>query len=360
MKISVATNFDENLIKGIEGTDVTNLFGKLTNDFVGGGLETTNLNSINRNKVENHVKQAHDNGLTFNYTFNNPFLSNEEFTQRGKNELKELLDWLYEIEVDSLTVSIPIILQYVKKNYPKLEVKISSSVCVNSVSKIRYWEEMGADCIVLDPMTVNRDFILLKDLRNSTNIDLELIVNNNCLYECPMLPYHQAFLGQSSRMAGKKVDEDYCYLGCSKKRVLDPVNYLISDIIRPEDIHYYEKLGYSNIKIIDRATPTELLVKRCKVYTDRKYEGNLLDLIQHFGYQDASNPYKYLDNIFIDNSKLNKHLTKFLAGECNKLECGEKCKHCYSFAKRAIFIDEEFRKKHLEKIDYQVKKIEKL
>ncbi|HEM1100695.1 TPA: U32 family peptidase, partial [Listeria monocytogenes] len=75
----------------------------------------------------------------------NPFLSNEEFTQRGKNELKELLNWLYEIEVDSLTVSIPILLQYVKKNYPKMEVKISSSVCVNSVSKIRSWEEMGAD-----------------------------------------------------------------------------------------------------------------------------------------------------------------------------------------------------------------------
>ncbi|HEM0832607.1 TPA: U32 family peptidase, partial [Listeria monocytogenes] len=336
MKISVATNFDGKLIEGIKGTNVTNLFGKLTNDFVGGGLETTNLNFIDQKKVAEHVKQAHENNLTFNYTFNNPFLSNEEFTQRGKNELKELLNWLYEIEVDSLTVSIPILLQYVKKNYPKMEVKISSSVCVNSVSKIRSWEEMGADCIVLDPMTVNRNFSLLKDLRNSTNIDLELIVNNNCLYECPMLPYHQAFLGQSSRVKGNKINEDYCYLGCSKKRVLDPVNYLISDIIRPEDVQNYEELGYNNIKIIDRATPTELLVKRCKAYTDRKYNGNLLDLIQHFGYHDVSDPYQYLDSVFIDNSKLTKHLTKFLTGECNKLECGEKCKHCYSFAKRAI------------------------
>ncbi|HAB0168394.1 TPA_asm: peptidase U32, partial [Listeria monocytogenes] len=32
MKISVATNFDGKLIEGIKGTNVTNLFGKLTND----------------------------------------------------------------------------------------------------------------------------------------------------------------------------------------------------------------------------------------------------------------------------------------------------------------------------------------
>ncbi|EAD4754426.1 peptidase U32, partial [Listeria monocytogenes] len=31
MKISVATNFDGKLIEGIKGTNVTNLFGKLTN-----------------------------------------------------------------------------------------------------------------------------------------------------------------------------------------------------------------------------------------------------------------------------------------------------------------------------------------
>ncbi|MBC1517124.1 U32 family peptidase [Listeria immobilis] len=360
MKISVATNFDDKLIEGIKGTDVTNLFGKLTNDFVGGGLETTNLDSINRDKVIEHVKQAHHNDLTFNYTFNNPFLGNEEFTKKGKNELKELFDWLNEIEVDYLTISIPIFLRYVKKNYPKMKVKVSSSVCVNSVSKIRRWEEMGADCIVLDPMTVNRNFSLLKDLRDSTDLDLELIVNNNCLYECPILSYHQAFLGQSSRVTGKNVGTDYCYLGCSKKRVLDPVNYLISDIIRPEDVQFYEELRYNHIKIIDRATPTDLLIKRCKAYTERKYNGNLLDLIQHFGYHDVSTPNKYIDNVFIDNSKLNKHLNKFLIGECNKLECGEKCKHCYSFAKRAIFINEEFRKNHLANIEYQTKEIEKL
>lgn len=46
MKISVATNFDEKLIDGVRSTEVTNLFGKLTNDFVGGGLETANLNFI--------------------------------------------------------------------------------------------------------------------------------------------------------------------------------------------------------------------------------------------------------------------------------------------------------------------------
>lgn len=77
-----------------------------------------------------------------------------------------------------------------KKNYLKMEVKIFFSVCVNFVSKIRSWEEMGVDCIVLDLMIVNRNFSFLKDLRNLINIDLELIVNNNCFYECFMLFYY--------------------------------------------------------------------------------------------------------------------------------------------------------------------------
>lgn len=46
MKILVVINFDGKLIEGIKGINVINLFGKLINDFVGGGLEIINLNFI--------------------------------------------------------------------------------------------------------------------------------------------------------------------------------------------------------------------------------------------------------------------------------------------------------------------------
>ncbi|TCJ79179.1 UNVERIFIED_ORG: collagenase-like PrtC family protease [Bacillus cereus] len=358
MNLSVSTNFDNRLIDGVKDLKVTNVFGKLTNDFVGGGLETDFLDAIDKSKVENHVKYAHDHGITVNYTFNNPFLSNDEFTLNGKKELRKLLDWISDIGIDSLTVSIPILVRFIKDNYPNLGVKVSSTVCVNSVAKVKQWVEMGADCIVLDPMTTNRNFPLLKEIRKATNIDLELIVNNNCLYECPMLPYHQAFLGQSSRISGKKVTMDYCYLGCSSKRVFEPANYLISDIIRPEDLHLYTEMGYDHFKIIDRATPTEVAIKRCKAYSEEKFDGNLLEIIQHYGYKDVMSPEEFLNNIYIDNSKLTKFMNWFVMDKCNKLYCGKECRYCYSYAEKAITTSNEFRDKYKIMVESEKEKIE--
>lgn len=360
MKISIATNFENELIDRVKNFGVTNVFGKLTTDFVGGGLESKLLSNIDKEKVSNHVKYAHENGITVNYTLNSPSLSNDEFTLQGKEQLKKLLDWLVDIEVDSVTISIPVILKYIKDNYPSLKVKVSSSVCVNSVFKVKQWEELGADAIVLDPMQVNRNFKLLEKIRKSTDIDLELIVNNNCLYECSLLTYHQLYMGHSSRSNISDDVKDYCYLNCSKKRVKDAVNYLISDIIRPEDLKHYEKIGYDQIKIIDRATPIDMMEQRVIAYNDRIYDGNLLDLVQHYGYVDLMKPDEFVNNIYIDNNKLNGFINIFLNDGCHMEDCGKLCKHCHNFASKAIKVNREFQKNYKEKSKETINKNFKL
>lgn len=344
MNISISTNFDNKLIDQVKDYGVTNLFGKLTHDFIGGGLETKYLDQIDKDKIEKHVKHAHKNGLTVNYTLNPPCIGNEEFTEEGKKQIKILLDWLYEIKMDSVTVSIPVIVTYIKKHYPRIKIKVSSSVCVDTVSKAKRWVELGVDCIVLDPMSVNRDFELLKAIRKAINIDLELIINNNCMYECPFLTYHQSFMGHSSRgdMKGA-ISEDWCYLNCSLKRVENPVNYIISDVIRPEDLKIYEDLGYNNFKIIDRATPQDVMIKRVKAYYNRYYDGNLLDIIQHYGYRDVVSPNEFLNNIYIDNRKLDNYLNKFINKKCLRVSCGDECKYCNQYANKAISIKDGFK-----------------
>ncbi|MFD1774696.1 U32 family peptidase [Paenibacillus rhizophilus] len=359
MKISIATNFDSALIDGVKDYGVTNLFGKLTDDFVGGGLETDLLNNIDKEKIAGHVAYAHKNGITMNYTFNSPCLANDEYTIHGKKELANLLDWISEIGVDSITVSIPVVMRYVKKYYPNLQVKVSSSVCVDSVAKAKRWEEMGADCIVLDPMVINRDFEVLKAIREAIPIDLELIVNNNCMYECPFLTYHQSFMGHSSRGDDKeKPDFDYCYLNCSYKRVSAPVNYLISDIIRPEDLKFYEEIGYDNFKIIDRATPTSVMINRVKAYYHRYFDGNLLELIQHYGYRDMAEPEEFINNIYIDNRKLDGYFDRFRKEKCLRTNCGSKCTYCYNYAKKAITINPQFQKHVMEKVSQAIEQVE--
>ena len=62
------------------------------------------------------------------------------------------------------------------------------------------------------------------------------------------------------------------------------MNYLRANWIRPEDLHLYEELGYHNFKIVERNTPTQILLERVKAYAERRYDGNLLDLVQNYAY----------------------------------------------------------------------------
>jgi hypothetical protein len=67
---------------------------------------------------------------------------------------------------------------------------------------------------------------------------------------------------------------DYCSLICNDLRLREPVNYLRANWIRPEDLPIYEEMGYHNFKIVERNTPTAILLERVKAYANRRYDGN--------------------------------------------------------------------------------------
>lgn len=350
MRLSISTNMEKELIEGLTDTNVVQVFGKLSNDFVGGGLESHLLNSKTSSKevFEDHVKLVHKKGLTYNYTFNSPSLMNKEYTKEGRRQIRELLDYISSVGVDEVTVANFYLMSLVLKTYPNLDVKVSATMQIDSIEQSKMFEDMGVACIVLDPMRVNRDFKTLEAIRNAVKCELELIVNNNCLWRCPVLQPHQTFLGHSSQ--SKQTTDlsfDYIYVKrCAKDRVNKPEAWLIADWIRPEDLHLYEEIGYDYFKIIDRATPTDIMLLRAKAYTNRSYDGNLLDLIQHWGYRDISTPQEYVKNVYVDNKKLENYTQFFKKKNCALLECGVECRHCYNYAKKSVRINSDFQSKY--------------
>jgi len=68
----------------------------------------------------------------------------------------------------------------------------------------------------------------------------------------------------------------------------EPVNYVRANWIRPEDLGLYEKLGFHNFKIVERNTPTPILLERVRAYAARRYDGNLLDLVQNYAYPESA------------------------------------------------------------------------
>jgi collagenase-like PrtC family protease len=348
MAIIAPTVFDDSLLAFYADNGVTSVYGKLPVDYLGGGHESIMLEDVGWEQLTDHVRYCRSLGLDFNYVMNSTCLGLREFDNRTRQHVFRFVDQLCEAGVSSVTVSNPNIVQMVKRNYASLRVKVSSCAYVKSVGEVKYWEGLGADVIVLDPLQVNRDFNTHKGIARVATAELELIVNNNCFQYCPEIYNHQNFLSHSSSDSmAATVEHDYSYNWCSRERLREPANYLIADWIRPEDLEHYERIGYHRFKITDRSTPVPFLRKRVAAYDKRRYDGNLLDLIQHFAYRDTTSPAEYLAEVNIDNRKLDGYLSIFLRSECKAKDCGGACRYCFNYAAEAVTVGANFARQHV-------------
>jgi collagenase-like PrtC family protease len=386
-RFSVATNFDDELPSRLKPYGEVEVFGKLSRDPVGGGRASYMLAPVSRRKLEAHVREARKQGMAFDYLLNPACLGNYEFTSSFHRDLRRLLDWLSEAGIEWVTVSLPLLMEVVKARYPNLKVKVGVYAQVASPVRARFWEDLGADCITIEPNIANRDFPRLRAIRESVNCDLQLLANASCLKECPLSPYHMVGLSHASQSRGERFMIDYCLLKCSAAKLAEPANYLMSPWIRPEDLHLYEAMGYSSFKILERDAPTDALVYRTRAYSQRRFEGNLMELIQPYGYKQQrsksqprrrrlwdlrafvrpckANPMRLLpwrefakmrgmayqsehaDPIRIDNRTLDGFVEGLMKRDCGNRDC-EKCRYCHSVAQEVVKVDHDYQARCLE------------
>lgn len=196
---------------------------------------------------------------------------------------------------------------------------------------------------------------------------IELLATNSCLKDCPLIHTHVNSISHASSMASKNNYVDWCLYKCQYRELCAVEEYIKSPWIRPEDIKYYEEIGIEHFKITERDFPTEILVKRLDAYCNRKYDGNLLDLIQGHGYELANNkklelvkkPVFFKEDIineinrvrgfkqerrfpchvYIDNKKFGNFIDFFVQGKCSG-NCSE-CRYCLAVANNVISINHE-------------------
>ena len=151
MKLSLATNFDDALIEQVKPFPVKEIFGKLSSDIAGGGRASYQIVGIDRRRVRKHVELAHRHGIGFNYLLNAACLDNIEFTRGGQKALRSLLDWVCDIGCEAVTVSSPFLLRIVKS----ASQRAGCGVARRSRAQGEEWEDLGADCLMLDSILVN-------------------------------------------------------------------------------------------------------------------------------------------------------------------------------------------------------------
>ena len=381
MKFSVACNFDDALLEGLRGYPVYEIYGKLTSDYFGGGRPSFYLPEVDRREVARFVARTHAHGIGFNYLLNASAMGNTEYTREGQRHLDELLEWIDGIGVDSVTVANVYFLRLVKQRYPRLKVRVSSHRFTDNARKVRFWVEQGADYIVVSEVNIHREFKVLRAMREAAgDVELQLIVNNWCRQDCAIAGNHAVGLSAASQQGSRGFPLDYCSLVCNELRLREPVNYVRANWIRPEDLHLYEELGFHNFKIVERNTPTAILLDRVRSYAARRHEGNLLDLVQNYAYpadklgpkaKDAYSARRLLkyfvkpravnllkfrkvmafgkaasvlyprqgpNPVVVDNRALDGFLDRFRTEGCQELDC-ERCRYCHEWAARAVHVD---------------------
>jgi collagenase-like PrtC family protease len=102
-----------------------------------------------------------------------------------------LLARVGELGVRRVTVSTPFLLELVKSRFPAFKVRVGIYAQVDTPRRARFWEDLGADAIVLESFSINRNCRRLAAIRRAVRCDLELIANHVCLLNCPLQSYPQ-------------------------------------------------------------------------------------------------------------------------------------------------------------------------
>ncbi|NLC71142.1 MAG: peptidase U32 [Desulfuromonadaceae bacterium] len=284
MFLSVAANFDSKLIPRLAEHHVHEVYGKFPSDLVGGGRPSYMGTPLSFRKLRRYVADLKKYGIAFNYLLNSSCLGNREWDGRWQRNLCGFLNRLDNAGVERVTVATPYLLELIKIRFPQFQVKAGIYAQIDTPERARFWEDLGADALTLESFSINRDFKRLTRIREAVSCELQLIANHLCLPNCPMQPYHQNGFSHASD-GSRNLYLDYCFLKCTLLRLKEPMLFVRSAWIRPEDLPEYEKIGYTSFKLLERGIPSENLLQRVEAYGNRSFSGNLADLFLSHGFR---------------------------------------------------------------------------
>lgn len=369
MELSIPTNWNFDLLDQIEGLPVHDIYGKSTKDVLGGGRPSYALNDASREKIQKYVDRVHDLGAEFNYLLNAPCFGNTEYTKKGQKNILELLDWLDDIGVDSITATSPYLLQVIEEQ-SSFKTITSTYCCIDTVQRAKQFEKLGVDIITL-PQYINRNFKLLNEIEEGTSAGLKLITNLVCIFGCPYLSthYHANVMGHAS--GEDSVFGEYSIFNCTEELLSNPEEIIKARWIRPEDLEKYEQLGFEIFKIAGRNRTSEKIAEMAQAYAKKKFDGDLIDLFDVGWNRSTHSPLSFKElpknisflktankirkalknvNIKLDNQSISDDFIKqFLGKDCKSTDC-VKCGYCKEISKEAISKDKKSIRKSIKNL----------
>jgi len=377
MKYSVACNWDLELLECLsrESSSVDTIFGQITDDPFGGGRGSFLAPKGNREQAEKFIAEARRRGFHFNYLLNGACQDNLEMTREGNRALFNHIEWVATTGADMVTVTLPIMLVWIKRHFPDFKVVVSSWARVANVKRAKYWEDLGADEIILAEYAT-RDFASLRSLRRALRCKIEVIANPSCLYFCYLDTNHINMMSHSAQgghISGGFV-LDHCQVYCQRMKLGKPDELIKARWIRPEDVGDYDDVEIDSLKLLERFRNTETMMQVVRAYEQRRFDGNLVELLT-LPRQNAYNPpnleylirpdlvnidlmlemadifgYSFSDVMQIDNRELDGFAEHFKTHDCYHSSCDE-CGYCKRWTEKVVRVDKEKHEAILKKFD---------
>ncbi|MDX9834084.1 MAG: hypothetical protein RBT36_02575 [Desulfobulbus sp.] len=261
-----------------------------------------------------------------NSRFHDPrLLVAEHGLQPVVRTLRQLLD--REL-LDGIVYCDHYLLQRLADEAPEVAARLEAVPGVNSMldsfarieAQLSYIHETGFRAparIILD-RSLNRDLDRLAALalqlrERYPGIRIELLANEGCLPYCPCKLSHDAYIALANLDRQDLTHPLNCTAGCIRLLEEQPHRLLQSPFIRPEDVDLY-LYHVDTIKLCGRTLGSEFLMNAITAYRARRYDGNLLDLLDAVAWLAG--------RLHVDNRMLSFDFAAMLA------QCDHRCAQC--------------------------------
>lgn len=341
MKISIATNWDDALLDKLSNLPVDELYGSFPAAPVGCSFSSI-VSGLSLEKSIEHIQLVQKKGWNFNYIMDAICLGNRENSPAFRKEVHAYITWLADNGIAHITVANPFLLEMIQEHFPGMTITLSYAGEVNGINKVTFFTELGIDELIVDTV-MNRDFNFLAALKRVNSVNVRIVANMMCLYQCPYAVFHAN--GNSHRLQAAVTSGnpavDYSMLRCSLEMISDPGNMLRSRWIRPEDITMYEDAGYDRFTLVPSTTTTEGIVLAVDAYARKRATDNVLEILGRPSIRSDGSFYAKLSDIIgqlsIDAAQMDGFLSFFRHGGC-KSDCSG-CSHCADYAHKALSFD---------------------
>ncbi len=249
--------------------------------------------------------------------------------------LKSTMDYLKRVHeehgVEAITIANPLYIREVRRRFPKMEICASVLSDIDCGQKAVIFKKAGADVITPD-VDINRNLLLLKRIKEATQSEIKLMVNEGCLFRCAFRKFHFNYISHKSRnpdsAKGVKPEDNVFSLNCIQFSKSDPSQLLKSCWIRPEDARKYGSIT-CYFKLVGRTSSKSMILRSLEAYMGESWDGDLLELMAGNLYSVAMSHLMHLDNKSLDAVKFFERITS-----CDK-ECSE-CEYCTELVGKLI------------------------